>query len=628
MGKSKFESTWFLILMTACPLNAAESYAAEATAGDTAKRLPDVGSICTWLNEAKSGKLIDQEGKPLTFTATSCNSKPPRQQRSAACQVTSTQLVAAGESADPDRLCERSNLSPTVSSYCNLREIVKTQQAGDYCAAYTSAEKAQIGLTAFLAIDGAAAAVCWTEYAGLKYLNSTMETGAIQNAANTAGTCSYASVGAGLAELTNIILSNTGGNHATGEYSIDSSNNVQKKSDKSGINITKLLDVVASSGLSLAVIRNGLCQQSRTASTGRASAAQNGVLSLLGADGAKKFCGFLNSKVGVSEQSLSAAMKKTDTANDAAFANRMAAASAKLRIENTFLQTTDKAAKVAQASTDAQLAAQAAGNPEVAAMETALEEARTHLQSRIDVTRSSAQMLTALAAIRGASLYVAGKTKKSATDILQSMFNQTSTGTTFGSSAIGSSAPNIYSSTSTGAFTPAVTAGGTTSAITAGSPESSLLPSGSPLANAAAQIASTMPASKAHEAAAGGAAGIGNMISSMADGMGAKGGGGEINAVTASAFANLPKDDGAGYSGGGGAKLASKGGGDGAGGVDLKGLFGGGEKEEKTAAAADLGYRSPASEDIWHSQNPKGNNLFQIISDRYDTAQRKIGLTQ
>jgi len=161
-------------------------------------------------------------------------------------------------------------------------------------------------------------------------------------------------------------------------------------------------------------------------------------------------------------------------------------------------------------------------------------------------------------------------------------------------------------------------------AVAAGTLEAFLFPPGSEHGEEMKQLASQIPQSQLEKAAEGGAAGIAGLISAASGGD--PGTASEIHAAVSTAttqFANMPGEDG-GYAGGGG-KMASKGDSGGGDGLNLKGLFGDGAKEEQAAASEDLAYRSLASDDIWHSKNPKGNNLFQIISDRYDTAQRNRG---
>ena len=112
------------------------------------------------------------------------------------------------------------------------------------------------------------------------------------------------------------------------------------------------------------------------------------------------------------------------------------------------------------------------------------------------------------------------------------------------------------------------------------------------------------------------------LVSSVAGSLGGGGASRDIQSAFATAFANLPKEEG-GYGGSSGGKpMASKS--DGGADLNLKSLFGAEEKEETSPGREDIAFRNIASEDdIWHSQNPKGNNLFQIVSDKYDSVQRK-----
>jgi hypothetical protein len=133
-------------------------------------------------------------------------------------------------------------------------------------------------------------------------------------------------------------------------------------------------------------------------------------------------------------------------------------------------------------------------------------------------------------------------------------------------------------------------------------------------------LARQIPNDKVEAAAAGGASGVAGLVSAIAPAAAD-----QIRAVTGNAYANLPKED-SGYSAGSGGKLASGKSDGGSGDLNLKGLFGDQAKEESAVADNELAYRTLASEDIWHSQNPRGNNLFQIISVKYETVQRKSDL--
>lgn len=46
-----------------------------ATAGDTARALPDVGNVCQRLTEAADGNFINPDGTPLSVTKEECFDK-------------------------------------------------------------------------------------------------------------------------------------------------------------------------------------------------------------------------------------------------------------------------------------------------------------------------------------------------------------------------------------------------------------------------------------------------------------------------------------------------------------------------------------------------------------------------
>jgi hypothetical protein len=540
--------------------------------GDTQPSVPPVDKICHAINAATDGSFI---GAPGTFVTVlpECATKSRRARNTPECQQDQSKSIAAlpkdQKQQKIDDLCAggATSLVGDTAVYCALRSVNANGQAKQYCDAYDSSKRASGGLFKMLAIDGTAAGVCWAEYMTLLATMTANNAASISAKADRAGPCSMASIGAGLAEIMNIVLANTGKNrHPTGQYAIDSDGNPTDK-NREDASVTKVVDIVMSSGLSLAVIRNGICQQVR--------GAHSGVLP--DNELVQKVCNSLAWKP-----------------------------------------------KKEQANAQNALARRDAVTPEpVTSLIAASDYNKARLQSRIDVAHSSAMMLSALAAIRGTSLGVAKHTQKQAKTILQSIFtSQSGGGTPLGGTAISYVPTGIFQTSGSSAFTPT----NQTPAVQAAtaentSPEKFLVPPGSALANTVQPVAANLSPEALEGAASGGASGIGGLIASTADAMGAKDTG-PIRSALSSIFANLPKDDGAGYTGGGSAKSLAKGGG-GGGDLNLKSLFGGGDKEGGTAAAAPaLAFRGLASDDIWHSKNPKGNNLFQIISERYDTAQR------
>jgi hypothetical protein len=678
--------------------------------GNTQAAVPDVATICDSIDKAQSGNFI--VNGQFKVVKSSCLSLPKRQQIAEPCQENGPDVNALAEvpkQAKLDEICggNGANLSSDAKTYCAIRNATKGGQAEQYCAAYKNAEKAQKGVTITATLDAAAAGICWAEAISMKKLRvelaekvkakelkenkwsadnkgapcppgmyaldfnvgSAMGPGSIFNK----GICGAAAMAAGVGELiqTSRMVFGKGKNHSAGNETIDSDGNVQ---DRKGL--PKLIESVASAGLSLTAIQLGICYYSPNAGICK------NINNIKAMQSTKMNGGTLSSAL---------QQKQTATTNYADYGNikdsndyaneqlrrdqsnldalkgpsaQPEAATIELNgplpdnMKNTWAPTSDINAKPPGGSAfDAPTRQQRIEDAErqVKNSQAAVDVSHENLvtlqrmldsstatanqvgmafAARANLAHQAALLFTGLTAMRAIALTSASGTKNKAKGILQSMFQQSNLAAplgTGGAAIAGNS--GIYASTAAGTYNPTAGSGGGTQSLAtaAGTPESFLLPPGSPTSNLAGQIASQIPPKKMEEAAAGGAAGVGGLIASTAGTLGLKDPN-EIHSVMASAFANLPKDDGAGYSGGGGHSVASKGGNGGGGGdsLDLKGLFGGagGDKPEQAAAANDVAYRGPASDDIWHSQNPKGNNLFQIISDRYDTAQRNSDMSR
>jgi hypothetical protein len=207
------------------------------------------------------------------------------------------------------------------------------------------------------------------------------------------------------------------------------------------------------------------------------------------------------------------------------------------------------------------------------------------------------------------------------------MFNSSNPNTTMGiGGTVGGALPNLFTSTNL-AYNVGTnpTSKQAASVAAPGSPEAFLRPPGSPMAVVAEKFAPRVP-SAAYDAMDSGNFGAGMAAAAQAAGAPSSGLG-AVRSEAGSLFASIPKDDsGGGYKlgGGGGGKSPAK---ESSPDLNLKALFGGDGEKKEDVAQNELAFRSPAAEeDIWHSQNPKGNNLFQIISEKYDGVQRKSAI--
>ncbi|MBS1961362.1 MAG: hypothetical protein JST04_04030 [Bdellovibrionales bacterium] len=591
--------------------------ATNISSGDTASALPDVKKICDAVQSSQQGTFATQSGV-FMGTASECAGLTRRERQTQACQVDLGASLAglSGQQLQDqiDSLCSQSaGLSHDAAVYCALRNATKGGQALQYCNAYMSADKAQDGLKKTLFFDIAAAGACFTDYIAIKMAQKSG--GTYKGVA-----CGGAAMAASMMELvqTVSILGKTkdaygdgsSGDHSAGGYKIDSSNRVV---DRGGL--AKALEITASTTLSASAMMIGVCYYNKS---------KNGL------------CGqFSSIKGGQSNYGRIAKGRATDRANNAYKQNYQ---NARSRISGSNIQdskTEDGGEKVTWQEDDQ---IEHDYNSKIVDEKNSRDDAITK-DYKEKVTRISEQdanaalamraalIFTALAGMRGLASSTAGKTKKDAEDILQSLFTSNGGTTSFGGSGMGGFQASTYTSTNVSSFNSTTGDGSTKSASTAAAADPSdsafLAPPGSALNQKAGAIAAAMPAS-AKNGDMGTSAGLGAGIAAAATAAGVPASAlGEIRSHVDSVFANLPKEGG-GYGGSSGGGLAKKSdGGGGMDGLNLKGLFGGGEKEEKAAGNESLAYRGLASDDIWHSRNPKGNNLFQIISDRYDTAQRR-----
>jgi hypothetical protein len=679
MGKNftslaSFTVTFMTALSIATPIATPMAYASDPSMGDAAATLPDEKVMCDQIKAAQAGNLTDASGKPVTFTLPSCAGFPAREREEPKCQGSLAAVAGGDASITQDSLCSNTSTLPQATkSYCNMRTLVKTTQAGQYCEAYDSASAAEKGVTATAALDAAAAGICWAEALSMKALRTKLNVAIAEKnicldkcaAANkgapcspsqcplhfsvvsamgpgsifNSGICGGAAMAAGAGELIQTTRMLATGGHSAGSSSIDSDNNVQSRS-----NTAKIVEVVASAGLSLKAVQLGICYYSPKTSicngVNNIDVMREGSASASKLNSAQKTrtvsANTLEEETPANAYAKDQLVKDKAALEDAKTGNNTSQGEAAGFNDDDYEygapdpeqikaaeQTVTTTEGIVKASTASLSQAQAALDKSVAAAKPILAA----FGARANLAQQAALLFTGLTAMRAISLISASSTKGKAKTILQSMFAPGGAGTTFGSSGISTVGSSNYAVTAGSTFaSPTGTGANTSAAISAGSPEAFLLPPGSKQNALATSTASRIPASAVQSAAAGGASGVGGLIGSVASSMG----GGDtaaINRMVASTFANLPQDSGSGYSGSGGSSKLGKS--DSGSGMDLnlKGLFGGGDKEEKSASNSDLAYRGLASDDIWHSHNPKGNNLFQIISDRYDTAQRKQPLS-
>jgi hypothetical protein len=558
------------------------------SAGQTAGNKPPVDDICETLKNAASGNFTADNGKPLQVLDPACATKYTfKSQQREKCMKDLDKVVGETK-GNLDAICAGTTTG-SLASYCAMRAIAKNSQAISYCKAYESADKAQAGVSRTLYFDVAAAGTCWAEYIAMKVAASN---GVVYKGF----ACGGAAMAASLMELwqTASVLkkqknsyddSKTPG-HSGGSFVIDDSNNVHGRAD-----LMKALEITASTGLSASAFAMGMCYYNKDKNKGlcktfasmaggnskNAQKIQDGASKRFYKEGGKTYIGY-DEDIGMVRVDVADNQKAKDafnTANDANGANQAAA--------------------------------------------------------QMNLAMQTAIVFTSLAAMRGVAYSSANKTKGKVTDLLQSMFgnNQNGSGVTGNlggtpvTAFIGPGGSSYQSGSGDGTKTSGATAA-------AGPSEAFLVPPGSALNAKATEVASRMPPSLLSSAGNSGSD-FAKAITGATQAAGGSNPGmlADIQSRSASIFANLPPAEG-GYSSGGagGGKLADGGKGS-DGDLNLKSLFGqnGGGEDHPIGDSGEVAFRGPAAEeDIWHSQNPKGNNLFQIVSDRYDTMQRRVGM--
>ncbi len=588
--------------------------------GDTAPTVPEVGRICEVLRNASEGRFIGKDGKDITFTHPSCTAKSRRERNAAgatgiaadgttpiACQQSVTSLTAAysGEERAKkiDELCKNGSgsLNQEAAAYCVLRTVAQTGQATQYCEAYESADKAQKGTTVTLALDVAAAVICWSEYLTYKAASAAAAGGSgVVSAAGSMGhlkgACGGAALAAGMGELVQTASVLIGKKNSSGDLKIDSDHNVQDKK-----NLAKVLEVIASSALSLKALQIGVCYYS-----------QNKDLPLCRGTTLGKHA----KKIQTQTETCAGNFKSS-------LAEKYLSPSERSELETEIAKANETKSCTRRVSELVDKVMSKADRKELAQAEHLDANMRDENIAKAELAHQAAILFTGLAVMRGSALTTAASTKKKSKEILQSMFQPNGEGAPLGLSGMGNVQQNIYAATGGSTYVPPGAMPVRAGAVSREAPEAFMLPNGSPIAAKSERLGSQIPPSRLEEAAAAGASGIGGMIASAATAAGAKGNLSEIRSVTSTMFANLPQDLSGGYAGGGGRSVAAKGTKESSD-MNLKSLFGAEEGGEGEAQGApELTYREPAGEDIWHSKNPKGHNLFQIVSDKYDTVQRK-----
>ncbi len=615
--------------------------AATISSGDTAAALPEVGRICQTLENADAGNFLGDNGKELSITNLKdekCQglNRRERQATHSPCQRPVSEILAAMPGSESkgkklDLLCQeyQGQLNQNAAAYCALREIAKSGQALNYCKAYKAADKAQGGTLATLALDTAAAGICWAEALSMRKLAldykaqenewqvesqqilasggtpapfkyrappGAMGPGSIFNTGACGGAAMAAAVGE-LVQTSRVLLGKE--KKSAGQFRVDADNNVDHRS-----HAAEVMEIALSSAGSLTGLRIGLCYY-----------------------GASQFPGLCKGLNGYTELTDGKASKSAlDQAKNNLKVLDRAEESQFTILNNTYMkgdfESCDPGKKQA-----ANCMKQEYSKTDTAAKAAQQEVSKIYqaFLARSNLAQQAALIYTGLAAMRGVSLASAESTKQKSKEILQSMFLQNGNSPALVGSGVNSLQQSIYAGTGNAYSVPADSAITRQSAVSAGSPEAFLFPPGAPISTSAERLANQIPRKRLEEAARGGAAGLGGVISGAAQASGAKSGLDEVRASTQTIFANLPRETGGSYSAsGGGGPVASTGGG-GGGDLNLKSLFGGTEGDSRAASGTtpELAYREPASEDIWHSQNPKGHNLFQIVSDKYDSVQRK-----
>lgn len=631
------------------------------SAGDTAKTLPDVDKICDAVDNALAGNFVGKDGKTelKTVLKPECAnlSRAELAARGAgACYTTMSERISSackGNCTDEQRekaitaTCQSGagNSDDAVGTYCAIHSLSKTDtQTKSYCTAYKEAKKAQGSTSIVALLDTVAAGACWAEYLSMKKAVKQYDidlekwrldknnidptgkdfryTGAVGPMAPgsimTMGICGGAALTASAGEIFQTVKVFLG-NHSGGNKIVNSNNNVV---GYDGIlrNIPKTVEVIASSFLSLAGVRIGLCYYGKKIPIWKTMCDRLGDVSGIDRKGLK-----------ASKETLDKAKADKDFAETARDGGKILS-DAKLKYGNVNFS----AAIIPSLTVALEGCTQSEADKAVNKCAKVLDEAgRAHetikkaYVARARMAHQAAIVYTGLAAMRAVAIGAAEVTKSKTTTILQSMFASGNGGPTVAGTAMNSSGANLFSLTGSLGFTSETGSNsGRTSASTASaSPESYMLPPSSAAEAAAQSLAKQISKSAMDNAASGGAAGVAGMMASIASAAGGKDMHDEISNAVKSAFANVPQESG-GYGGSSGGRALSSSKSDSGGDLNLKSLFGGaGESAEQAAAGSDMAFRELASEDdIWHSKNPKGNNLFQMVSDKYGTVQMKHSL--
>jgi hypothetical protein len=627
--------------------NVINNQASTITQGEVTTKEPRVSDICAALRNAANGNFVDENGKQLETIDSDCAAQYTyRTDQAKNCSKPLSEVIKIAQKqnakVDLDALCTGAigRLSSKVETYCTLRNITQTSQAITYCDARDSAENALKSLQIVRGLDVAAAAACWTEYVTWKAAQATSG-GKLNSIAGAfgqlQGACGGASIAAGLGELTQVALGLTAekgssrfaSRNTTGEYKINS----EGPNEKKGFNVAKAMETLLAAGGSMKGIQIGVCYywpEKYPELCKGTHDTQHGKKITKAAEEAYEVCG---TTYRTANAKLKAILKAK---SDAQYAMVRKKAAGEMK-PNLF-----GFEKQGNSSENSLQGGPSCTAQDIAELDSAIEVAKYEEQkalkdavdtrkgseaeniAKVELAHQAAIIFSGLAAMRTISIASANTTQKRADQVLKSMFNPSNANVTMGiGGSVSNSLPNLFSATNVTynmGTNPATKQAA--SIATPGSPEAFLRPPGSPMSATAERVANRIPAA-AIEAMDAGNFGAGMAAAAQAAGA-PSAGLGTIRSEAGSLFASIPKDDsGGGYKlgGGGGGKAPAK---ESTPDLNLKALFGGEGEKKEDVAQNELAFRNPAAEeDIWHSQNPKGNNLFQIISEKYDGVQRK-----
>lgn len=643
----------------------------ELSAGDTAKSLPDVDKICESIDNALAGRFVGKDGKTelKTVLKPECANLSRSElaaKGTAACYTTMSERIAStcGSNCTDDQrekaitaTCQSGagNSDDSVGTYCAIHALSKTDtQTKSYCSAYQEAKKSQGSTSIVALLDTVAAGACWAEYLTMKKAADdfaqkkeawkkdpaidnpsgdrfvydgavgNLAPGSIGNMSICGGAALTASAGE-LFQTVKVLL----GNHSGGDRHVNSNNNVV---GKEGLlqNLPKVIEVIGSTTGSMIGARIGLCYY------GKKMELWSGLCKGLGDVEEATIDKLSKRQTGVT---LAQSTVKSTGAMYTSSEEAQCKEQTKAEIENAgkgvgFIGYKMDGMKNS-ASTGTTLANKCAlgqfngAKEALAYAQNDLHKVNTAYLARARMAHQAAIIYTGLAAMRVVAIGSAEVTKKKTTEILQSMFASGGGGISAAGTAMNGGGANLFTLTGNLGYTSVTHSGsGKSSAATASmTPESFMLPPSSAAEAAAQSLAKQVSKSAMDNAVASGAGGVAGMMASIAASAGGKDSRGEIASAVTSAFANIPKETG-GYGGSSGGRAVSSSNGDSGGDLNLKSLFaGGGDAAQQASASGDMAFRELASEDdIWHSKNPKGNNLFQIVSDKYGTVQMKHSL--